>query len=86
MRDKKQTLYGVGLTLLILLSLTSQRVGKINTWSGQRLSSCYTNHLTKTFDKNQTFYQSRDLVCNSQEINEVLCKSKKNKILVTQQD
>ncbi|GEM_PF-5057875 len=86
MRDKRQTIYRIGITLCILLSLTSYKGEETNKKAGQRLATCYTIHMTKMLLNNQTFFQSRDLLCNRKEGNEVLFKSPKYKILVTQQD
>lgn len=84
MSNKKQTIFGIGLTLFILFGFICQTVSETNTCVGKRLTTRYANDLAQVKGDNQTFYQSRDFLCHRQEEKEVLSRSKKDKILVTQ--
>lgn len=86
MNNKKHRFYRISLVLFILLSFVCQMASKTDTCVGQKLTIHYVNHLIVVKDDNQMFYQSRDFLCHRKVEKEVLSKSKKDKIRVTQPD
>ncbi|KAB1437772.1 hypothetical protein [Candidatus Galacturonibacter soehngenii] len=86
MNNKKHRFYRISLVLFILLSFVCQMASKTDTCVGQKLTIYYVNHLIVVKDDNQMFYQSRDFLCHRKVEKEVLSKSKKDKIRVTQPD
>lgn len=81
----RQTMYAV-VIILFLVNFSNQRTIKMSLCVGQRLPIYYNNLMTNSLCDNQPYFWSRDYACNRQEENEVLSKSKKDKILVTQKD